>query len=221
MASIWEESLLRILFNHYPDSVQLQIIYKEMKSLVPPKGDDIQYQHEIRDYLDRLKEKGKAENVKRGYWRYRSVKETESRMKFKDEVEEFIKGCLENKPLPKRYKLEKRTLKCDSGNPWKPDIVIVDSTNSQVKLVGEIKIQQYSEGNRSTLNTYLEHMWRAGARFCDVKNHQVPKYLLFPYTKERPKGFDFDAYFRRLDVTLLDWSKIEHREMLRRAIKQL
>jgi len=64
-------------------------------------------------------------------------------------------------------------------------------------------------------------MWRAYARLGDMKNWQVPKYLLFPYLKEKGRGFDFNAYFRSIDVTLLDWSKTEHVEMLKKQIDKL
>lgn len=148
-------------------------------------------------------------------------------MPFKDEVEEFIEGCLESRPLLEPH-FGDFSLECISGNSWHPDITIVDSSargsealGRGVKLIGEIKIQQYSEGNRPKLNTYLEHMWRAGARFCDVGNWQIPKYLLFPYLIERPKGFDFNAYFKSMDVLLLDWSKTEHVEILKDQIAEL
>jgi hypothetical protein len=90
-----------------------------------------------------------------------------------------------------------------------------------VKLIGDVKIEHYSEEKRPTLNTCLEHMWRAGARFCDARNWLVPKYLLFPYLIERPKGFDFKAYFRSTNGVLLDRSKTEDVEILRHQIAGL
>ena len=140
-------------------------------------------------------------------------------MMFKDEVEEFISECLESKPL-----LEPRfgnfALECDSGNSWKPDIVIVDSATSDVKLIAEIKLENFEsiKPKKPRTHTHMEHMWRAGARFCDTRNLQVPKYLLFPYLVERPKGFDFNAYFRNMEVTLLDWNKTEQVEILKKQI---
>jgi hypothetical protein len=141
-------------------------------------------------------------------------------MKFKDEVKRFIEDCLKRKPSLEPHFADWKLI-CDSGNPWKPDIVIVDSGNSQVKFIGEIKMENYGYENpiKPRKHTHTEHMWRAGARFCDVKSRRVPKYLLFPYLVER--RFNFNEYFRHINVTLLNWEKIEDREMLRRTIKQL
>jgi len=143
-------------------------------------------------------------------------------MKFKGEVIEFILECLESKPLLQAH-IEKFSLECDSGNSWKPDIVIVDSVTSDVKLMEEIKLENYEFGKpkKPRKHTHMEHMWRAGSRFCDVKNWCVPKYLLFPYLVERPRGFDAYAYFKNLDVILLDWSKTEHVEILKKQIDRL
>lgn len=143
-------------------------------------------------------------------------------MTFIEEVVEFITECLRSKPLLEPY-FGTFSLDSVSGNSWKPDIVIVSTqlrVIDGVKLIGEIKIQDY-EGKRPTLNTYKEHMWRAYARLGDMKNWQVPKYLLFPYLEEKGRGFDFNAYFRSIDVTLLDWSKTEHVEMLKKQIDKL
>jgi len=157
-------------------------------------------------------------------------KGTVRRMTFKDEVEDFITDrLLESKLLLEPY-FGNVTLETDSGNPWNPDIVIADSRARDsealgygVKLIGEIKLQNFESINpkKPKPATHTEHMWRAGARFCDIRNWQVPKYLLFPYLIERPKGFDFNAYFRNMGVTLLDWSKTEHVEMLEKQIDTL
>lgn len=144
------------------------------------------------------------------------------RIIFKEEVWEFITERLKNKPLLETHFGTFR-LQGVSGNWWKPDIVIVDAQlriMDGAKLIGEIKIQDF-EGNRPTIQTYKEHMWRAYARLGDMKNWQVPKCLLFPYLEERGRGFDFNAYFRSIDVTLLDWSKTEHVEMLKKQIDKL
>jgi hypothetical protein len=140
-------------------------------------------------------------------------------MKFKDEVVEFFEECLESKPLLQMY-IETFSLECDSGNLWKPDIVIVDSVSSDVKLIGELKLQDFdfSDQKKPRKHTHMEHVWRAGARFCDVKTLQVPKYVLFPYLVERQRGFDCNAYFRALDVILVDWSKTAHIELLKQQI---
>ena len=143
-------------------------------------------------------------------------------MTFIEEVEEFITECLRSKPLLEPY-FGTFSLDSVSRNSWKPDIVIVSTqlrVIDGVKLIGEIKIQDY-EGKHPTLNTYKEHMWRAYARLGDMKNWQVPKYLLFPYLEEKGRGFDFNAYFRSIDVTLLDWSKTKHVEMLKKQIDKL
>jgi hypothetical protein len=58
MTSIWEESLLKILLNHYPNSVQLQEIYKEMMPQFPDRDHDKNFQREIRGYLTRFGKKG-------------------------------------------------------------------------------------------------------------------------------------------------------------------
>jgi len=52
------ESLLRILLNHYPNSVQLQEIYKEMMPQFPDRDHDKNFQREIRGYLTRFAKKG-------------------------------------------------------------------------------------------------------------------------------------------------------------------
>jgi hypothetical protein len=56
--SIWEESLLKILLNHYPNSVQLQEIYKEMMPQFPDRDHEKNFQREIRGYLTRFGKKG-------------------------------------------------------------------------------------------------------------------------------------------------------------------
>lgn len=143
-------------------------------------------------------------------------------MAFIEEVVEFITERLKNKPLLDSH-FGTLSLEGVSGNLWKPDIVIVSTqlrVIDGVKLIGEIKIQDY-EGKRPRLNTYIEHMWRAYARLGDMKNWQVPKYLLFPYLEERGRGFDFKAYFRSIDVTLLDWSNTAHVEILKKQVDKL
>jgi len=147
-------------------------------------------------------------------------------MTFKDEVWEFITECLKKKPLFERY-FGTFSLQGVSGNWWKPDIVIVDSTqrnsevmNYGVKLIGEIKMEDF-DGTRPRSQTHKEHMWRAYARLGDMKNWQVPKYLLFPYLEEKQGKFDLNAYFSTIDVILLDWSLTEHVEMLKKQISNL
>jgi hypothetical protein len=146
-------------------------------------------------------------------------------MTFKDEVKEYITECMKDKPMLRAYLFEKFPLKCDSGNLWKPDIIIVDRSTSKIpKLIGEIKQENYSYVNpREPKNpTHREHMWRAGARFCDViRSYQVPKYLIFPYLNERSRGFDCYAYFENLDVALLDWGKEKDVERLTNQIYRL
>jgi len=141
---------------------------------------------------------------------------------FKEEVWEFITECLKNKPLLESH-FGTFPLQGVSGNRWRPDIVIVSTqlrVIDGVKLIAEMKIQDY-EGKRPTLNTYKEHMWRAYARLGDMKDWQVPKYVLFPYLVEGKGAFDFNAYFRTIDVILLDWSKTEHVEKLKKQIDKL
>jgi hypothetical protein len=147
-------------------------------------------------------------------------------MVFKEEIWEFITECLKNKTLLEPY-FGTLNLQGFSGNWWKPDIVIVASKAKDsealgygVKLIGEIKMQDFPK-SKPKRNTHTEHMWRAYARFGDMKNWQVPKYLLFPYLIERRFGFDFNTYFRSIDVILLDWSKTEHCEMLKKQIDEL
>jgi hypothetical protein len=145
-------------------------------------------------------------------------------MTFKDEVTEFITECMNDKPALKSYLFEDYALPCDSGNFWKPDIVIVDLATSEVKLIGEVKIEGYAfvaNPKKPKAHTHMEHMWRAGSRFCDIRSYQVPKYLLFPYLVQRPRGFNCHAYFDNLNVTLLDWSKIEDIEKLKKQIAML
>lgn len=78
----WAEVILKILKKHYPDKVQLQIIYGEIaehESLRDydkepwKKGGQPRYQCWIRENLSRLRKAGLVENVGRGsgYWRYR------------------------------------------------------------------------------------------------------------------------------------------------------
>ena len=82
MVSEWKEPILKVLKKHYPDKVQLQVIYREIsdyKSLKDydkepwKKGGQPRYQCWIREYLDILKKEGLVENIGRGsgYWRYR------------------------------------------------------------------------------------------------------------------------------------------------------
>ena len=84
-----------------------------------------------------------------------------------------------------------------SGNWWKPDIVIVDSLardsealNYGVKLIGEIKMQDF-EGNRPTIQTYKEHMWRAYARLGDMRNCKFLNICFFRISTN--KGVDLTS----------------------------
>jgi hypothetical protein len=106
---------------------------------------------------------------------------------------------------------------------WRPDTVIEDSATSDLRLIGEIKLENFElrKPKKPRPHTHMEHVWRAGARFCDTRKRQVPNYLIFPYFVERPRGFDFAAYFRNLGVVLLDWSNGRHKEVLREKLKKL
>jgi hypothetical protein len=146
---------------------------------------------------------------------------------FGQDVQKFAVNCLKKKQSFEIH-FGDRKVDCDSGNgnQWKPDIVITssetrDATRVDVaSLIGEIKIQDF-EAKKPRRSTYLEHLWRAGARFCDIRDYEVPKFLLFPYSEEKVGNFDFDAYFRGMGVTLLYWNNPRHREMLRQAIEEL
>ena len=147
---------------------------------------------------------------------------------FKEEVEELVAYALKEKTSLEAY-FGNYSLQGVSGNPWKPDVVIVDTIfsdsealNYGVKLIAEIKMQDYDfiKENKPKYNTWKEHMWRAYARLGDMTNWEVPKYLLVPYLELRGK-FDFFPYFETINVTLLDWSKTEHIEIFGKKIKEL
>ena len=70
--SIWIASLLEILKKRYPREAQLKDIYIEMENYISPENSDRQHKHEVRAYLNRLKNEDKVENPRRGYWRYRA-----------------------------------------------------------------------------------------------------------------------------------------------------
>ena len=81
MVSVWEEAILKILKRHYPNEVQLQIIYNEIEGYITLTDyykeswkENLQprYQCWIRSYLSKLKKDGLVENTRYGYWRYRA-----------------------------------------------------------------------------------------------------------------------------------------------------
>jgi hypothetical protein len=130
---------------------------------------------------------------------------------FIEEIKELVIDSLIDKNYFKVY-FGNYPLKGISGNLWSPDVVIVNTlfNNSEelnygVRLITEIKMQNYdfNKGNKPKSHTWKEHVWRAYARFGDMKNWEVPKYVLFPYIENR-RNFDCFSYFDSIDVVLLD-----------------
>jgi len=147
---------------------------------------------------------------------------------FIEEIKELVTDSLKDKNYFEAY-FGNYPLRGVSGNSWNPDVVIVNTLfqNSEelsygIKLIAEIKIQNYDfiKVNKPKSHTWKEHVWRAYARFGDMRNWKVPKYVLFPYIENRG-NFDCFSYFNSIDVVLLDWSKIEDVEVFQKKIKGL
>lgn len=72
----WEEAILNVLRNHYPNAVTLQTIYSEVKQFKKlteyhfeiTKYSELRYHHHVRAYIENLVKKGKIERIVRGMY---------------------------------------------------------------------------------------------------------------------------------------------------------
>lgn len=128
-------------------------------------------------------------------------------MAFEADVKTVVEK--EIKDLDKLHlEVSKHSLRGVSGNRWTLDMIIKDTTENvherSIKAIIECKGPGYDTGVKPEPQTYREHMLRAYAELGDLRNWNVPKFLVFPYIEET-RVFDYKAYFESIGVEIVDW----------------
>jgi len=96
-----------------------------------------------------------------------------------------------------------------SGNWWRPDIVVEDTSiedeGESVKAIIECK--EVSKGTSYSTYRY-SHIPRAYTELADLRNWEKSlRFVIFSRRMDRGKrGFDIDALFSSIDAKIIDWN---------------
>ena len=146
-------------------------------------------QQEIKDMIDR-----------------KEISKPESGNLVKDVLEAIEKYVISNKP---HLKVSQVSLQGFSGNWWRPDIVVEDtSIEDEVESIKAI-IECKEVGKETSYSTYRSsHIPRAYMELADLRNwEKTLRFVVFSKRLDKGKrGFDFDALFSSIDAKIIDWS---------------
>ena len=138
----------------------------------------------------------------------KEISKPESGNLVKDVLEAIEKYVISNKPHLK-VSQGQVSLQGFSGNWWRPDIVVEDtSIEDEVESIKAI-IECKEVGEETSYSTYRSsHIPRAYMELADLRNwEKTLRFVVFSKRLDKGKrGFDFDALFSSINAKIIDWS---------------
>jgi len=135
----------------------------------------------------------------------KEVSKPDSGNLIEDVLEAIEKYVISKKPHLKAGQVQ---LQGFSGNWWRPDIVVEDTSiedeAESIKAIIECK----EVGEETSYSTYRSsHIPRAYMELADLRNWEKSlRFVVFSRRSDKGKrGFDFDALFSSINAKIIDW----------------